>query len=44
MKSSPSRASTKEAPCPILGLSATIGKPKEFNGWLALVQEQCGSN
>ncbi|KAH9932994.1 P-loop containing nucleoside triphosphate hydrolase protein [Fomitopsis serialis] len=27
------------APCPIIGLSATIGHPEEFNNWLKSVQE-----
>ncbi|TFY68503.1 hypothetical protein EVJ58_g983 [Rhodofomes roseus] len=27
------------APCPIIGLSATIGHPEEFNDWLKSVQE-----
>ncbi|KAG8960836.1 hypothetical protein FRC03_006079 [Tulasnella sp. 419] len=30
------------APCPIIGLSATIGNASEFNKWLASVQEQHG--
>ncbi|KAH7094191.1 P-loop containing nucleoside triphosphate hydrolase protein [Auriculariales sp. MPI-PUGE-AT-0066] len=32
------------APCPIIGLSATIGQPSEFNGWLAAVQRAHGFN
>ncbi|KAH9943357.1 P-loop containing nucleoside triphosphate hydrolase protein [Epithele typhae] len=27
------------APCPLIGLSATIGEPEKFNAWLASVQE-----
>ncbi|KAG8924160.1 hypothetical protein FRC01_011870 [Tulasnella sp. 417] len=30
------------APCPIIGLSATIGNPEEFSRWLDSVQEQHG--
>ncbi|KAG8944709.1 hypothetical protein FRC04_001608 [Tulasnella sp. 424] len=30
------------APCPIIGLSATIGNPEEFSRWLESVQEQHG--
>ncbi|KIO24167.1 hypothetical protein M407DRAFT_213317 [Tulasnella calospora MUT 4182] len=30
------------APCPIIGLSATIGNPEEFSQWLESVQEQHG--
>lgn len=30
------------APCPIIGLSATIGNPEEFSQWLGSVQEQHG--
>ncbi|THG95299.1 hypothetical protein EW026_g6330 [Hermanssonia centrifuga] len=30
------------APCPIIGLSATIGQPEEFNAWLKSVQEAHG--
>ncbi|OCH85272.1 P-loop containing nucleoside triphosphate hydrolase protein [Obba rivulosa] len=30
------------APCPIIGLSATIGHPEKFNNWLASVQEAHG--
>ncbi|KAJ3535158.1 hypothetical protein NMY22_g6618 [Coprinellus aureogranulatus] len=30
------------APCPIIGLSATIGSPELFNDWLAKVQEAHG--
>ncbi|KAG8924159.1 hypothetical protein FRC01_011869 [Tulasnella sp. 417] len=30
------------APCPIIGLSATIGNPEEFSRWLGSVQEQHG--
>lgn len=30
------------APCPIIGLSATIGNPEEFSQWLDSVQEQHG--
>ncbi|EJF64914.1 P-loop containing nucleoside triphosphate hydrolase protein [Dichomitus squalens LYAD-421 SS1] len=30
------------APCPLLGLSATIGEPEKFNVWLASVQEAHG--
>ncbi len=30
------------APCPIIGLSATIGNAREFNAWVASVQEQHG--
>ncbi|KAF9270868.1 P-loop containing nucleoside triphosphate hydrolase protein [Marasmius fiardii PR-910] len=26
------------APCPIIGLSATVGSPEKFNGWLESVQ------
>ncbi|KAJ3824101.1 hypothetical protein F5880DRAFT_1562443 [Lentinula raphanica] len=26
------------APCPVIGLSATVGSPQEFNKWLASVQ------
>ncbi|TRM55291.1 hypothetical protein BD626DRAFT_601103, partial [Schizophyllum amplum] len=30
------------APCPIIGLSATIGSPEKFNDWLATVQRAHG--
>ncbi|OSD04333.1 P-loop containing nucleoside triphosphate hydrolase protein [Trametes coccinea BRFM310] len=30
------------APCPLIGLSATIGEPEKFNAWLASVQEAHG--
>ncbi|KAG2012979.1 DEAD/DEAH box helicase [Coprinopsis cinerea AmutBmut pab1-1] len=30
------------APCPIIGLSATIGSPETFNNWLASVQKAHG--
>ncbi|KAI0073118.1 P-loop containing nucleoside triphosphate hydrolase protein [Panus rudis PR-1116 ss-1] len=30
------------APCPIIGLSATVGNPDQFNNWLASVQEAHG--
>ncbi|KAF8636971.1 hypothetical protein AX17_003132 [Amanita inopinata Kibby_2008] len=30
------------APCPIIGLSATIGSPEVFNNWLEAVQEAHG--
>ncbi|KAG9019792.1 hypothetical protein FRB90_007935 [Tulasnella sp. 427] len=30
------------APCPIVGLSATIGNPEEFSRWLESVQDQHG--
>lgn len=30
------------APCPIIGLSATIGNPEQFGRWLESVQEQHG--
>ncbi|KAH8085472.1 P-loop containing nucleoside triphosphate hydrolase protein [Cristinia sonorae] len=30
------------APCPIIGLSATIGHPERFNAWLESVQQQHG--
>ncbi|KAG8906647.1 hypothetical protein FRC01_007935 [Tulasnella sp. 417] len=30
------------APCPIIGLSATIGNPEEFSKWLESVQEHHG--
>ncbi|KAF8632345.1 hypothetical protein AX15_001928 [Amanita polypyramis BW_CC] len=30
------------APCPIIGLSATIGSPETFNSWLETVQEAHG--
>lgn len=30
------------APCPIIGLSATIGSPETFNAWLQSVQEAHG--
>ncbi|KAH9846953.1 P-loop containing nucleoside triphosphate hydrolase protein [Lenzites betulinus] len=30
------------APCPLIGLSATIGEPEKFNAWLASVQEARG--
>ncbi|KAI0002287.1 hypothetical protein BJV74DRAFT_876690 [Russula compacta] len=30
------------APCPIIGLSATIGKPENFNAWLESVQKAKG--
>ena len=30
------------APCPIIGLSATIGNPDEFSNWLSTVQKQHG--
>ncbi|KAG8971374.1 hypothetical protein FRC05_011136 [Tulasnella sp. 425] len=32
------------SPCPIIGLSATIGNPEEFSRWLESVQEQHGFN
>ncbi|GBE83891.1 Uncharacterized helicase [Sparassis crispa] len=32
------------APCPIIGLSATIGHPERFNDWLQSVQEAHGYN
>ncbi|KAI0310815.1 hypothetical protein OF83DRAFT_1252292 [Amylostereum chailletii] len=30
------------APCPIIGLSATVGEPEAFNSWLQSVQEAKG--
>ncbi|CCM02168.1 uncharacterized protein FIBRA_04246 [Fibroporia radiculosa] len=30
------------APCPVIGLSATIGQPEQFNQWLGSVQEAHG--
>ncbi|SMY22427.1 unnamed protein product [Zymoseptoria tritici ST99CH_1A5] len=30
------------APCPIVALSATVGNPGEFSGWLATTQEAIG--
>lgn len=30
------------APCPIIGLSATVGNPEQFNDWLASVQAAHG--
>lgn len=30
------------APCPIIALSATVGNPGEFSGWLATTQEAIG--
>ncbi|KZT04532.1 P-loop containing nucleoside triphosphate hydrolase protein [Laetiporus sulphureus 93-53] len=30
------------APCPIIGLSATIGHPEKFNAWLSSVQQAHG--
>ncbi|KAI5888019.1 P-loop containing nucleoside triphosphate hydrolase protein [Schizophyllum commune H4-8] len=30
------------APCPVIGLSATIGSPRKFNDWLASVQRAHG--
>ncbi|KAH7929957.1 P-loop containing nucleoside triphosphate hydrolase protein [Leucogyrophana mollusca] len=30
------------APCPIIGLSATVGAPEKFNQWLGAVQEAGG--
>ncbi|KAF9648472.1 P-loop containing nucleoside triphosphate hydrolase protein [Thelephora ganbajun] len=30
------------APCPIIGLSATVGDPEKFNSWLASVQKSHG--
>ncbi|KAI0660897.1 P-loop containing nucleoside triphosphate hydrolase protein [Cubamyces menziesii] len=30
------------APCPLIGLSATIGEPEKFNAWLASVQQAHG--
>ncbi|RPD67074.1 P-loop containing nucleoside triphosphate hydrolase protein [Lentinus tigrinus ALCF2SS1-7] len=30
------------APCPLIGLSATIGEPEKFNAWLASVQKAHG--
>ncbi|TDL25294.1 P-loop containing nucleoside triphosphate hydrolase protein [Rickenella mellea] len=30
------------APCPVIGLSATVGQPQEFNKWLSSVQEARG--
>lgn len=30
------------APCPIIGLSATVGKPEQFNEWLGAVQKTHG--
>ncbi|KAL4072373.1 hypothetical protein V8B97DRAFT_1958702 [Scleroderma yunnanense] len=32
------------APCPIIGLSATVGSPEQFNEWLAMVQKANGFN
>ncbi|KAL4079734.1 hypothetical protein J3A83DRAFT_4155359 [Scleroderma citrinum] len=31
-------------PCPIIGLSATVGSPDQFNEWLAMVQKAGGFN
>lgn len=30
------------APCPVIGLSATVGNPDEFSQWLACTQESMG--
>ncbi|KAF1981705.1 P-loop containing nucleoside triphosphate hydrolase protein [Aulographum hederae CBS 113979] len=30
------------APCPIIALSATVGNPEEFNGWLTSTQKAAG--
>ncbi|KAK0232741.1 hypothetical protein IW262DRAFT_1326544 [Armillaria fumosa] len=30
------------APCPIIGLSATVGEPETFNGWLASISRAHG--
>lgn len=30
------------APCPIIALSATVGNPDEFSGWLATTQQSIG--
>lgn len=30
------------APCPIIGLSATVGNPHDFNDWLGSIQEAHG--
>jgi superfamily II RNA helicase len=29
-------------PAPIIGLSATVGAPERFSGWLESVEERCG--
>ncbi|GAB7364637.1 hypothetical protein MBLNU230_g5440t1 [Neophaeotheca triangularis] len=32
------------APCPIIALSATVGNPQEFNGWLTSTQKAIGQD